>query len=289
MTYVMSDIHGNMRRFRSVMEQIDLQPDDMLYVLGDVIDRHPDGIAILQELMSMPNVKMLLGNHEYMMLDVVDQQKDTCDDIDFADSYYALALWYQNGGETTHAAFNALSDDQQKEIITYLRSLPLNLDIEVRGLPFHLIHGGDLNYYDRHKHRYPDQTKYAVWYRRSPYEERSRDYMPIFGHTPTRYYQTGRILCIWNDSYQLGIDCGSGYPDWDSLTDKQYRGRLACLRLDDMETFYSKEKFPAYKTVSENTMMEALERAELEAYYEFFGNEQGSIDEIITEKPNEEV
>lgn len=39
-----------------------------LYVLGDVIDRFPDGIEILQELMAMPNVKMLLGNHEYMML-----------------------------------------------------------------------------------------------------------------------------------------------------------------------------------------------------------------------------
>ena len=42
MTYVMSDIHGNMRRFNSVMEQFNLQPEDTLYILGDVIDRHPD-------------------------------------------------------------------------------------------------------------------------------------------------------------------------------------------------------------------------------------------------------
>lgn len=28
MIYVMSDIHGNMRRFRSVMKKIDLQPND---------------------------------------------------------------------------------------------------------------------------------------------------------------------------------------------------------------------------------------------------------------------
>ena len=68
MIYVMSDIHGNMCRFRSIMEQIQIQPEDTLYVLGDVIDRFPDGIEILQELMAMPNVKMLLGNHEYMML-----------------------------------------------------------------------------------------------------------------------------------------------------------------------------------------------------------------------------
>ena len=36
MIYVMSDIHGNAIRFNSIMEQIDLQPEDTLYVLGDV-------------------------------------------------------------------------------------------------------------------------------------------------------------------------------------------------------------------------------------------------------------
>ena len=72
MIYVISDIHGNMRRFRSIMKQINLQPEDTLYVLGDVIDRFPYGIEILQELMAMPNVKMLLGNHEYMMLNAMD-------------------------------------------------------------------------------------------------------------------------------------------------------------------------------------------------------------------------
>ena len=53
MIYVMSDIHGNMRRFNSIMEQIQLQPEDTLYVLGDVIDRHPDGIRILCKLMKI--------------------------------------------------------------------------------------------------------------------------------------------------------------------------------------------------------------------------------------------
>ena len=66
MIYVMSDIHGHKRRFDSVMKQIDLQPEDTLYVLGDVIDRNPDGIKILRQIMAMPNVRMVLGNHEYI-------------------------------------------------------------------------------------------------------------------------------------------------------------------------------------------------------------------------------
>ena len=35
MTYVLSDIHGNMENFKSILKQIDLQPDDTLYILGD--------------------------------------------------------------------------------------------------------------------------------------------------------------------------------------------------------------------------------------------------------------
>ena len=44
MIYVLSDIHGNTERYNSIMQQINLQESDTLYVLGDVIDRYPDGI-----------------------------------------------------------------------------------------------------------------------------------------------------------------------------------------------------------------------------------------------------
>ena len=71
MTYVMSDIHGNQARFEDVMRKINLQPEDTLYILGDVIDRFPDGIKMIRQFMKMPNVKMLLGNHEHMMLEAL--------------------------------------------------------------------------------------------------------------------------------------------------------------------------------------------------------------------------
>ena len=67
MLYVMSDIHGHLQRFESIMEQIKLGEGDHLFVLGDVIDIHPDGIQILQKLLRMPNTTVLLGNHELMM------------------------------------------------------------------------------------------------------------------------------------------------------------------------------------------------------------------------------
>ena len=71
MVYIMSDIHGRKDRFDDVLNQINLTKNDTLYILGDVIDRNPDGITLLKYIMSKPNIKMLLGNHEYLMLNAL--------------------------------------------------------------------------------------------------------------------------------------------------------------------------------------------------------------------------
>ena len=65
MIYVMSDIHGCLEKYRSMLEVIELAPEDTLYVLGDVIDRGPDGVGILQDMMGRANVIPVLGNHEF--------------------------------------------------------------------------------------------------------------------------------------------------------------------------------------------------------------------------------
>ena len=97
MHYILSDIHGNERRFLSILRQIDLKPEDTLYVLGDVIDRHPWGLRILRKLMAMPNAKLILGNHEYMMLRALGHPVD-----DNVDDGTAQPHWYRNGGNVTH-------------------------------------------------------------------------------------------------------------------------------------------------------------------------------------------
>ena len=100
MTYVLSDIHDNLRRFESIMAQINLQPDDTLYVLGDVIDRYPDGIKILRQIMQMPNAKMLIGNHEYMMLKDIGHCKDAAEEKENT-NWRQRKIWYRNGGMVT--------------------------------------------------------------------------------------------------------------------------------------------------------------------------------------------
>ncbi|MBR6556630.1 MAG: metallophosphoesterase [Clostridia bacterium] len=94
MHYVLSDIHGNERRFHSILHQIDLRPEDTLYVLGDVIDRHPGGFRILRRLMAMPNAKLLLGNHEYMMLRALGHPADDNPDDGTALAHWPMEVWH---------------------------------------------------------------------------------------------------------------------------------------------------------------------------------------------------
>ena len=46
----MSDVHGLKDRYDAMLEALALQNEDTLFVLGDVIDRGRDGIAILLDM-----------------------------------------------------------------------------------------------------------------------------------------------------------------------------------------------------------------------------------------------
>ena len=47
MIYVMSDLHGCFDKYKEMLSLIDFAPRDTLYVLGDVIDRGPDGCLLV--------------------------------------------------------------------------------------------------------------------------------------------------------------------------------------------------------------------------------------------------
>jgi len=65
----------------------------------------------------------------------------------------------------------------------------------------------------------------------------------IFGHTPTMEYQEDMPMKIYMkpEGLGIGIDCGSGFSDHPLYPYAPF-GRLACLRLDDMQEYYSEEK-----------------------------------------------
>lgn len=243
MIYVMSDIHGNKARFDSILEQINLQPEDTLYILGDVVDRYPDGIAIIQQIMKMPNVKMLLGNHEYMMMNALAKLRG--DELPWTveDWHDVFDLWFSNNGRVTARAIKVLTEDEYKELWEYLKSLPVNIDIEVHGQKYKLAHAASTDEFEPSGLRYDNEVEFAVWRRYRPGEYKPKDYMLICGHTPTINYQEVNPLEILYTDGMIDVDCGSGYPDDEHFRTRHFSGRLACLRLDDMKEFYSKEIF----------------------------------------------
>jgi len=227
MIYIMSDIHGCIYRFRSVMKQIDLKPEDTLYVLGDVIDRNPDGIRILRELMKLPNVKMTLGNHELMMLQAL-YYAEPDDEFSYTSPLYR---WYSNGGYVTHEHLKHLRKTLRAEIFSFLDSLPVNIEVTVNNTSYILTHASPVQDYPQFDYRYNNEKEFAVWKRYHFDEKGPEGYTVIFGHTPTSHYQVAKPMEIWYGNRLIGIDCGCAYP----------HGRLACLRLDDMQMFYSEE------------------------------------------------
>ena len=232
MIYVLSDIHGNLRRFESIMNQINLQPDDTLYILGDIVDRNPDGIKILRKIMKMPNVKMLLGNHEYMMMKAVGHCKNAAEEKGNT-NWKQRRLWYNNGGRITHDRLKRITLEQRAEIFQFLRSLPINFDVEVNGVKYKLVHGSPVENFSRAYYygEYENEKEFAVWERWNEMHHIPIGCTLVFGHTPTCHFQETEPWSIWKSDDAIGIDCGCGYEN----------GRLGCLRLDDMKEFYSKE------------------------------------------------
>ena len=55
--YALSDVHGEGDRFHRMLEKLRFSREDTLYILGDVIDRGPDGIALLREIMEASSAR----------------------------------------------------------------------------------------------------------------------------------------------------------------------------------------------------------------------------------------
>ena len=103
-----------------MLEKIRFKSTDILYVLGDIIDRGPDGVEILRDMMGRPNVIPLLGNHEFtaamclpwLLSEVTEQNLDSLDMGQFA----ALQEWIANGGGPTLRALKRLGREEQENI-----------------------------------------------------------------------------------------------------------------------------------------------------------------------------
>ena len=213
MIYCISDIHGEYDRYLAMLDLIGFSDNDTLYVLGDVIDRHPGGVDILEDIMNRKNVILLMGNHELMAWQTLGTNN----------VFGARQLWQQNGGSCTRRELiYHRTAAERNTILHFIRDLPDHVDLVVEDRQFHLVHGLPGNSRD-----------IRVWERPNPdISAPIPGTTVIVGHTPTVFLagDNGEPFKIWYGDGIIDIDCGCG-----TKTDLR---RLACLRLEDMVEFY---------------------------------------------------
>lgn len=216
-TYVCSDLHGEYPAYQAIVSQ--LKEKDKLYILGDVIDRGPDGIKILQDIMKRKEkgqVEFLIGNHELMMVqslflgDEKQKQNWTSD---------------ANEGQVTKEAFEKLNSNEQNKIKEFLFNSYVYKNIDINSENVHLVHAKSI----QDKNDKSDKTLReliaegkekllgeAVWSRdedgKSPHKESAKpNTFTVIGHSPT-----DNDMIEYKNGY-LDIDCGAAkstlYPN----------------------------------------------------------------------------
>ncbi len=232
MIYVMSDLHGCYEKYARMLEILKLGNHDLLYVLGDVIDRGRHGISILMDMMGRSNILPILGNHEYMAyqvlrwLDIDVTEEELHRQLIVTEHLPAYHEWMMNGGHTTLQEFLALDYQKRKQILEYISNFDLFEELEIAGRFFILVHGGFTGF-DCKKHLYDYSIDDLVWARCIYTKQYFPDKYLVTGHTPTFMIDEQYDGKIYQKHRHIAIDCGAIYGK-----------KLGCICLNNMEEYY---------------------------------------------------
>ena len=232
-TYVISDIHGQYDEFIAILDRINLQDTDTLYVLGDILDRGPHPIRVLLKLMEMTNAICLVGNHEYMaveclsflMQEVTDRSLDELDHKTLDN----LVTWQYNGAKTTIDEFRELSREMQEEVVDFIKDMSIYEELTVGGQDYLLVHAG-LGDFEPARTMDDYSLHDLIWKEADYSRQYFDDKIVITGHTPTQFIKGNpKPGFIYRHQNHIAIDCGAYLED----------GRLAAVCLETGEEFYT--------------------------------------------------
>ncbi len=216
--FAISDIHGCVKTFKALLQQIQFSKEDILYLLGDYIDRGPDSKGVIDHIWKLQSsgfkVICLKGNHEQMMLDALGSLKKQ-------------RHWLMHGGSNTVESFDI--DDLSKipkEYIDWLQNLIHHQEID----GFILVHAG-LNFTLNN----PLEDSTAMLWSRNWYTEINRSWLGdriiIHGHTPIEVSSIKQHLKDLNKNPVIDIDAGCCF-------ERSGLGNLCALDLDSKTLYF---------------------------------------------------
>ena len=228
MTYVVSDLHGCFDKFNKLLKEISFKEDDIMYVLGDIVDYGDEPIELLCDLSMRYNVIPILGDCDYkayrMLLALNGMLNDgvTPD----ADVLSEMAEWMQNGGDKTLEGFKALDEEMREGVLEYLADMSLYEEAEVNGRRYVLVHAGIADFDEDT----PLDDYMPEDFISEPLDADRRyfsDATIIAGHKPTYEIDGAEKGRIYKGEYGYIIDCGAAFGE-----------ALGAMRLEDGKKFY---------------------------------------------------
>ena len=210
---IMTDIHGCYDELIQLLNKVSYDKNkDKLIILGDLVDRGPKTLEVLDFCMNNSEyIEVLMGNHDRMLLDAIKIAKIKSIKKIKPDS--SIGLLMSRGSEYVDKVYNYI------EGLKYYKILEEDKVI--------LVHGGMFN--DR---KIDDQDKLDMILAR-PIDKGYNDiqrYRFIVGHTPTI-----SLLNAQKTAFERGntlfLDCGCVHG-----------GNLCCYWLEGNEFYYIQGK-----------------------------------------------
>ena len=225
MIYAVSDLHGCYDKFTEMLRKIQFSDSDTLYILGDVVDRGPDGIKLLLDLSERKNVICLRGNHDHTAFKLLRSLPLIVNSPDVDNLKQIYNMWFSDGGYPTFEKFRALSGTDREKVLSYLNSLPLFDEITVLGRSFFLSHTGPKKEKMQNLDlcRLNDFIIGKIEYDKIYFEDK----FFVSGHTPTELIDKAYKGRIYRKNNHIAIDCSAAFGN-----------PLGCICLDTLEEFY---------------------------------------------------
>ena len=244
--YACSDIHGQYGLFQKMLDGISFSDKDTLFIVGDIIDRGPDSIPMLQDIMNRKNVICLMGNHELMMLtEYLYPQKE---------SYW---LNGSNGGIVTKEAFEQLPYGEQFRILKFISGMYLQYDVVSGDIRYLLSHSDFLS--DKTTVAFPDldydivfdavwNSPWRMWeyVPKSKYQKDSR--LHVIGHVPVQFIsENPEPLAVFIDEEHHIVNIDLGCAGIGLRTGKATGRALCCMNLTAYAEGAGKDAFTYYQ------------------------------------------
>ena len=199
-TLVMGDIHGNLQAYQQCMErsQFDLEKDTLIQ-LGDVSDRHPHTAEVVEELLQIPSLVAIRGNHDSWTRNwLLSGNLDT--------------TWLENGGYVTLKSYERNAKSIQiEEHKTFFEQTQVDYFVDSENRVF--VHGG---FAHQDGPQYESDSSICNWDRSLWSNALSAKQKPALlenfnevylGHTPTLNWYSRepmQAFNVWN------LDTGAG-------------------------------------------------------------------------------